>query len=82
MEDIIRKVINVVGLERIMQWLGATMRERYNVTDIDIIRLNDSVVIKIKANEREDLNTIEKILRKGLSMAGVIEKKIDVKIRR
>jgi|Deesub1362A_J573_1020465.scaffolds.fasta_scaffold00652_41 hypothetical protein len=80
--DMIRGLANLVGLDRIMQWIGTTMRDEYGVTEVEVIKLDNSVVLKIKANSREDLSKIERAARRGLGMAGVMRKRLDIKVER
>lgn len=72
-------VKRLVGLDKILAWMGDKLINEYGVTDMLVTRSNDSVVIIIKG-DKDKLGIIENELRGTIGK--MFGKKIFVEVKK
>jgi len=76
--DVVDIVTKVIGVEPLFRWFSDKLKRDYGVKDIEIKRTSDSVVLIIRGDE---LDKVESDLRSALFSLKVGEvKKIEVKV--
>jgi len=78
-ESVIEIVKKFVGVHNLISWVGEKLIEEYRVTDIEVKRIKDAVVLVIKAQDEASLVKIEEELRNAVSSLGIGEK-IEVEV--